>query len=43
MSLLIVSGAVAQSGPTDPKAQKTYAEAEDMLKRHQNMWGTRRI
>ena len=38
LSLLIVSGAVAQSGPTDPKAQKTYTEAQDLLKQRKNMW-----
>jgi len=32
---LCIAGAHAQSGPTDPKAQKTYAEAQDMLKNHQ--------
>ncbi len=38
LSLLIIATAVAQSGPTDPKAQKTYAEAQDLLKHQQNMW-----
>ena len=36
--LLVSAHAVPQSGPTDPKAQKSYAEAEDLLKRHQNAW-----
>jgi len=31
-----VASAQAQSGPTDAKAQKTYAEAQDLLKRHQD-------
>ncbi len=28
----------AQSGPTDPKAQKSYAEGLDLLKQHKDMW-----
>jgi thiol-disulfide isomerase/thioredoxin len=31
-----VASAQAQSGPADPKAQKSYAEAQDLLKRHQD-------
>jgi thiol-disulfide isomerase/thioredoxin len=36
--LLLAASALAQSGPTDPKAQKSYAEAQDLLKRRQTMW-----
>jgi thiol-disulfide isomerase/thioredoxin len=36
--LLISASAVPQSGPSDPKAQKSFAEAQEMLKRHQNAW-----
>ncbi len=38
LSLLLSASAVAQSGPTDPKAQKSYAEAQDFLKHRQNLW-----
>jgi len=33
--ILCASRALAQSGPTDTKAQKTYAEGQDLLKHHQ--------
>jgi thiol-disulfide isomerase/thioredoxin len=36
--LLLSIGAFAQSGPTDPKAQKTYAEAQELLKKHQDVF-----
>ena len=35
---LIVSAAFAQTGPTDPKAQKSYVEAEQYLKQHKYSW-----
>jgi len=35
---VVVPSATAQSGPTDPKAQKSYAEAQQYLKQHQNLW-----
>jgi len=38
LSLLFSASAIAQSGPTDPKAQKSFAEAQDLLKRHQTAW-----
>lgn len=33
--ILSASAAIAESGPTDPKAQKSYAEGQDLLKHHQ--------
>jgi tetratricopeptide (TPR) repeat protein len=35
---LLVPIARPQAGPTDPKAQKSYAEAQDLLKQHRDMW-----
>jgi thiol-disulfide isomerase/thioredoxin len=36
--ILCASRAIAESGPTDPKAQKSYAEGLDMLKHHREAW-----
>jgi thiol-disulfide isomerase/thioredoxin len=36
--ILGATGATAQSGPTDLKAQKTYAEGMDLLRQHKTMW-----
>ena len=35
---LPVLSVLAESGPTDPKAQKSYAEGIEMLKKHEDMW-----
>lgn len=35
LAMLCAANAFAQTGPTEPKALKTYAEAQDLLKRHQ--------
>lgn len=38
LSLLTVLNAIAQSGPTDPKAQKTFAEAQQFLRQNKDFW-----